>query len=318
MVKWPLYILSLIMLLSACIPIQRNPSSDTLPTEPISAPIATAEPIQPIYALSLRAIANQTLIERFDPPGAGSSVAGSIAAQAKNTNPFGVTLTKVDYEIFLQGKSVFEGSITPEVFVEANEQVPLSFPFDASLEKQKDLIKSIAQSITGTPLPYRLEGSMTFTSQSYGFTTEKVTLLFGDMLSEQKLEAPTLTLNVNLSNVYALRENVPIIQTVLDITNEGDIGYFISGKEITLYINNLKMAVQDIAPYPIAAGQEGSFEVLFYPDISQLSENALGVLQSALEGDTVNLHLKGLLSLDVLGVDTYEIPEWDVKGTINE
>jgi LEA14-like dessication related protein len=316
MVKRYLYLLTLLLVLVGCIPIRRS-TSDT-PAEPSPAPIAKAEPIQPIYALSLKALSSQTLIERFDPPGAGSSVAGTVSAQAKNTNPFGVTLTRVDYEFFLQNKSVFEGSITPEVFVESNDQVPLSFPFSSSLEKHKDLIKGIAQSITGTPLPYRLEGSMTFTSQSYGFTTENVTLLFGEMLSEQKLESPVLTLNQSSSTVYALREDVPIIRTVLDITNQGDIGYFISGKDIALYMNDLKMALQDISPYPIAAGQSGSFEILFYPDKTQLSENALSVLQDALNGESTALHIQGLLSLDVLGVDTYEIPEWNVKGVIDQ
>ncbi len=317
MFKRIIYLLTLLVVLVGCIPIRRSTATDT-PTEPTSAPIAKAEPIQPIYALSLKAIPNLTLIERFDPPGAGSSVAGTIAAQAKNTNLFGVTLTKVDYEVFLLNKAVFRGSIAPNIFVESKDNVSLDFPFSSSLEKQKDLIKAIAQSITGTPLAYRLEGSMTFTSQSYGFTTEKVTLLFGDMLSEQKLEEPAIALNESSSNIYSLREDVPIIRTVLDISNEGDIGYFISGKDITLYVNDIKMAVQDISPYPIAAGQEGSFEILFYPDVNQLNDNALSILQEALSGEPTTLNVKGLLSLDVLGVNTYEIPDWDIKGKVNQ
>lgn len=312
--RWFLFVL---LSLVSCIPIRRGPS-DTTPTEPSSAPIAKAEPIQPIYALSLNAIARETLIEKFDPPGAGSNVAGTIAAQAKNNNPFGVTLTKVEYEVFLLNKSVFKGNITPGVFVEPNSRVPLSFPFSSSLEKQRELIKAIAQAITGTPLSYRLEGSMTFTSQSYGFTTEKVTLLFGEMLSEQKLEEPAIALNEASSDIYMLREGVPIIRTVLDISNDGDIGYFISGKDITLYVNDIKMAVQDISPYPIAAGQQGNFEILFYPDLSQLNDNAQRVLKEALNEEPMNLNVKGLLSLDVLGVNTYEIPDWDVKGKVNQ
>ena len=159
---------------------------------------------------------------------------------------------------------------------------------------------------------------MTFTSQSYGFTTEKVTLLFGDMLSEQKLKPPAIALNESSSSIYSLREDVPIIRAVLDISNEGDIGYFISGKDISLYVNDIKMAAQDISPYPIAAGQQGSFEILFYPDKTQLNDNALRILQEALDGEPTTLNIKGMLSLDVLGVDTYEIPDWDIKGKVNQ
>jgi LEA14-like dessication related protein len=312
--RWFLLVL---LVLVGCIPIRRSTAED-IPAEPTSAPIAKAEPIQPIYALSLKAIANQTLIEKFDPPGAGSNVAGSIAAQAENNNLFGVTLTKVDYEVFLLNKSVYRGSIAPEVFVDSNDRVALTFPFSSSLEKQRDLIKAIAQSITGTPLAYRLEGSMTFTSQSYGFTTEKVTLLFGDMLSKQKYEEPIIALNESSSNIYSLREDVPIIRIVLDISNDGDIGYFISGKDVSLYVNDIKMAVQDISPYPIAAGQAGSFEILFYPDTAQLTDNAKSVLKEALRGEPTTLNIKGTLSLDVLGVDTYDIPDWDIKGKVNQ
>lgn len=311
------FYLLILLLIAGCIPVRRGssenpPSGDTAP-----APIARAEPIQPIYALSLSAVAPKTLIERFDPPGAGSRVVGIISAKARNTNPFGVTLTKVDYEVFMLGKSVFKGNITPDVFVEPSKEVSLSFPFDGVLDRQKELIKAVAQSFTGTPLAYRLEGSMTFTSQSYGFTTEKVTLLFGDILSEKKLELPDLSLNASESHAYTLREGVPVVRTVIDITNPGDVGYFIYAKDITLYINDLKMALQDISPYPIAARNSGSFEVLFYPDLNQLNNHALSILQQALEGKSVTLNIKGQLLLDVLGVDTTEIPNWDIRATIN-
>ena len=131
--RW--FLLGLLVLVG-CIPIRRGTAEDT-PSEPTSAPIAKAEPIEPIYALSLTAVANQTLIEKFDPPGAGSNVAGSIAAKAENNNLFGVTLTKVDYEVFLLNKSVYKGSITPEVFIEPNDRVALTFPFSSSLRNNE-------------------------------------------------------------------------------------------------------------------------------------------------------------------------------------
>jgi LEA14-like dessication related protein len=309
--------LLLILLLVGCIPIRRNRNSDPNPNpEPTPAPIATAEPLQPIEALLLTVVPGQTLIERFDPPGAGSTAKAVIGAQAKNTNSFGVTLTHVDYEVFLLDKSVARGSLRPDVFVAPDSLVPLKFPFSASLEKQTDLIKAVAKSFTGTPLAFRLEGSMTFTSQSYGFTTQKVTLLQGDMLSKQKLEPPQLSLNENASAAYTLREGVPIVRVVMDVTNGGDIGYFIYGKDIELYLGDIKIALQDISPNPIAAGQEGSFEILFYPDLTILEGEALKVLKAALQGIPTSLELKGNLSVDVLGVDTVEMLEWEIKGFI--
>jgi hypothetical protein len=311
--------LVLILLLVGCIPIRRNRNSDTSkPPEPTPAPIASAEPLQPITALLLKVVPAQTLIERFDPPGTGALVQATIGAQAKNTNSFGVTLTKLEYEVFLLNHSVFKGNLSPDVFVAPNTLVPLKFPFNASLEKQAELIKAVAKSFTGTPLSFRLEGSMTFTSQSYGFTTQTVTLLQGDMLSKQTLEPPTLGLNEEASSAYTLREGVPIVRVVIDVVNNGDIGYFIYGKDIELFMGNLNIALQDVAPYPIAAGQEGSFEILFYPDLSVLEGEKLSTLKAALNGVPTALELKGNLSLDVLGVDTYEIPKWNVKGFLHK
>ena len=308
--------LLLILLLVGCIPIRRTRNVDTTPPEPIAAPIAIAEPLQPIEALLLTVVPGQTLIERFDPPGAGATAQAVIGAQAKNTNSFGVTLTRVDYEVFLLNQLVTQGSLNPDVFVAPDSQVPLKFPFTAVLDKQTELIKAVAKSFTGTPLAFRLEGSMTFTSQSYGFTTQKVTLLQGDMLSKQKLEPPRLSLNEEASSAYTLREGVPIVRVVLDLINSGDIGYFIYGKDIELYLGEIKVALQDISPSPMAAGQEGSFEILFYPDLNVLGDEALNGLQSALQGIPTALELKGNLSIDVLGVDTVDILEWGIKGFI--
>jgi LEA14-like dessication related protein len=304
-------ILLLIFSLSACLPFRGSPSA--------GAAIDRAEPIAPIEPLILSTVPGETVIERFDPPGpnTASLLELSLNTEAQNINPFAVTLTRISYELFLQNKAVTTGELTPNLLVEANDQAPLHLLLTTELGRT-DLIKAAAQAYTGTALPFRLEGTLSFTSNNYGFTTRKLVLLSGELTSRQQLELPLLSFIEDESSVFMLREGVPVIRVLVRVANSGDVGYFLYGKDLELSLEGLATAKQDLPPIPVAAGQESRFEILFYPDVANLSSEANTMLNEALQGEETGLELRGQLLVDVLGVDTFEVPSWTIAGKLGE
>lgn len=304
-----LFVLLLIGSLTGCLPFRS--SSDA------GAAIDRAEPLAPIEPLVLSS--SETVIERFNPPGPDSSsvLELTLATNARNVNPFAVTLTRVDYELYLLDRKVATGEFTPGLRVEANSQEPLILALSTPLERN-NLIKAAAQTYVGTPLPFRLEGTLSFSSDNYGFTTRKLILLQGELTSRQQLALPSLTLAEGETKAYILREGVPVIRALIQAENPGDVGYFLYSKDLEVLLNDVPIATQDVSPIPVQAGQTTTFELLFYPVLSDLGAEATNALADALNGVETNLSLRGPLFVDVLGVDTFEVTDWSLTGLLEQ
>lgn len=297
----------LLVAVSGCLPFRRPPST--------GADIDRAEPIAPIQPLVL--VSSESVIERFDPPGPESTslLELTLSTQAQNTNAFAVTLTRIEYDFFLQDRKVSSGEFTPNLQVQGNSQEPLILALSTPLEAT-NLIKAAAQTYTGVPLPFRLEGTLSFTSDNYGFTSRKLVLLSGELSSRQQLELPSLSLVAGESRIFTLREGVPVIRVLVEAENPGDVGYFLYGKDLEVLLNDVPIAKQDASPVPVQAGQTSTFEVLFYPDLADLSSDVTTLLEDALNGVETEVTVQGQLFVDVLGVDTFEVPIWSVTGTL--
>lgn len=281
------------------------------------APISQANPIAPIEPPSFMLVDGQTAIEKFDPPGAGSQVELTIATQVSNPNEFGIRLKQVSYDIYLSNRKVTKGFIELDQFILGNAQVPLKFPVTVDLEGQLELIKAVAKAFTGTALDFRVEGISVFTSDSYEFESRPSVLVEGQTTAREPVRAPELRLADDSSSVFLVRENAPVIRAVIQAVNPGEIGYFLYGKDVSVSLNGHVLALQDVTPFPVPAGQESGFELLFYPDVSKLSQAALDAVNAALAGIPTSLDLQGLLLLDVLGVDTFSIEEgWGITGFV--
>ena len=289
----------MLIALSACVPARRGADSGD-----VGIPLQFA------------VVPGQTAIERFDPPGAGATVALTLSAQVTNPNPFGVTLDRVDYEVALRERTVTAGMLEPGTFIGAGEQVPVRFLVSAELANP-DLMVAVAKAFTTTPLPFRISGTTTFRSERDSFTTPPALLFAGETMARDIVEPPTLRLVEGSGSAFAVRRDAPVVQVTLRATNPGSIGYFLYGQEVEVTLGGAPLVIQDIAPVPLPAGQENTFELLFYPEMSELSFAARDALDAALAGLPTLLEIKGDLLLDVLGVDTYRVERgWRVSGFI--
>jgi hypothetical protein len=206
----------------------------------------------------------------------------------------------------------------PALYLEAGSTAPLRFPIHSDLKGKSGLLHAVVRAFADTPLPFRIEGTLRFSSSSYTFDTRKGVLVAGATLARQTVAPPRLRLDEAASRAFTLRAGVPVVQVVVKATNPGDIGYFLYGKDLELTLAGQSMAREDMRPVPLAAGQEGRIDLVFYPDPRKLSADADAALQAALQGIPTLLRVKGTLTMDVLGVDSFTVPpDWEIAGFVS-
>ncbi len=279
--------------------------------------IKSARPLGEIKPPVFELIPAKTSIDRFDPPGAGAGLAMTVGTLVHNPNDFPVALSKVDYRVVLHGDRVATGTLEPDLTLPAGGSTPLAIEVHADLSGRSGLLRAVARAFADTPLPFRIEGTMRFVSSSYAFETRNTLLLAGSAFARQTVAPPRLTLDEGATRVFMLRPDVPVIQVVVAATNPGDIGYFLYGKDLSLTLAGEPMARQDMRPVPLAAGQDGRIDLAFYPSLGDLGTAGRNALQAALQGVPTMLQVTGTLDMDVLGVDSFEVPPgWEITGFV--
>lgn len=282
------------------------------------AAIRRVEPLEPIEPLVFELVPGQTAIERFDPPGAGATVELTVATLAKNPNPFGVRLQRIAYDVAFDGRIVGRGELVPERFIAGGGQIPLRFTFATSLEGNFELMRAVARAFTDTPLSFDIQGFVVFDSQSHEVSTRRLPLVSGETMAREVVRPPRVRLNDQASTVFMLQADTPVVRVTVEAENPGPIGYFLYGRDLQLVLGGFQVAQQDMVPVPIPANQKATFELLFYPRLTALSTEAVTALEAALTGIPMSLEVRGNLQLDVLGVDTFDVPEgWQLFGFVS-
>jgi hypothetical protein len=280
--------------------------------------IESAEPLSTILPPTFEVVPGRTSIERFDPPGTGGALDLTIGAQVENPNDFPVRLSRIDYTVFLENRQVARGSFESVIFLDAGGMAPVTFEIATEVGNNVALLRSVVRAFADTPLDFRVEGTLDFSSLSYGFTTRRRELLVGETLARQTVTPPALRLDETASEVFELRAGVPVVRAVVTATNPGDIGYFLYGKDLALRLGGYELALADMDPVPVAAGAGTRIDLLFYPDPALLTAEGRAALDAALDGIATQMEVEGDLQMDVLGVDTFAVPAgWQVVGFVD-
>lgn len=260
----------------------------------------------------------QTRLSTFNPLAEGASVTLQVGAVISNPNDVAIRLQTVDYTLFGSFVKIAEGVLEPSLLLAPGEHQTFSFQVPINLEDNPELLRQVAETFAGKPLPLRLEGAMTLEVLGRELHFNRRVLLVGEMTRSDRLIPPQLSLDEVESDVFFLRPDFPVVRVVLRAYNPGDVGYFLYGNEVTLKVAGVPLAVADISPVPIPARAAGRVEVLFYPDYGQPSPEVRAALSAAARDIPMSFALEGDLRLDVLGVGTFDVPAgWELYGFLS-
>ena len=279
--------------------------------------IRQTQAIGSVLPMQFELVEGRTTIERFDPPGAGDQLELTAGAQLRNPNEFGVWIDAITYTVYLEGKRVSRGALAPDTYVEPGATVPVRFDVLTAVAGDNELLTAAVHAFADRPMRFQIDGTVRFRTSTHEYETRNRTLLQGHASARQSVEAPILRVNEAESRVFWVQPGVPVVQVVLQAANPGDVGYFLVGKDLSLSVAGWPMATEDMRPVPLAANQSTRIDMLFYPDVEALSEEAATSLEAALLGHTTLLKLEGQLFMDVLGVDSFPVPAgWSVTGFV--
>lgn len=306
---------ALALLAAACLPRTVNEITDATPVVDIVAPRFVVD-------------AAATRIERFDPPGAGAGIEVGLAAEVHNPNDFAIELERVEWTLRLAGRGVASGVLEPALRVDPGGASDLAWTVAASLAEARDLWASVVGTFAGRPLEYEVSGRLRFVSEVYAFTTGERTLFSGQLVARQKVRAPVLTLVADGHEVTAVRADAPVLRIALELTNPGEVGYFVSGRGLVValaaprgaadagadvraadVVEALEVGRVDMGPVPVPAGATVRTDLLVYVDPAGLAADAGARLAAALAGDAVPFRIEGAWAYDVLGVDSFPLPD---------
>lgn len=294
----------------------------------ITAVTPVVDVVSPRYSTDVVA----TRIERFDPPGAGAGLVVTLAAVAANPNPFDLTVERLAYTLKLAGRPVAAGVLEPALFVPRFGEASLSWTVDASLADRPELWRAVVGTYGGEPLAFEVEGQMRFLSEAYAFTTGVRPLFAGELTAREAVRPPLLLALRGAHEVIVARTDLPAVRLAIEVTNPGDVGYFVSARGLSLALlpqrseatiaargaaadptteelaEALAIGVVDLAPLPVPAGATVRTDLLVYLDTARLSPTATARLNAVLDGAVVPFVLTGSFVYDVLGVDSLALP----------
>ncbi len=271
--------------------------------------ITSATPLGDIFAPRFEVVADATHIERFDPPGAGAGFALAVGSTVRNPNAFGVVLQRVDYTLSIAGETIATGWLEPELELNAGESGALAWTIAADLTEQRTLWSAVVGAYAGTPLAFEIEGRLVFVSQSYVFTTGTRALMSGTALAREAVRSPRLRLDGVTSRIALVRSDAPVAVITLVAVNPGDVGYFLSARDVVLELGGFVLATVDLGPVPMPAGETIRTEITFLIDRARLAAAAEAELAAVLAGRSGAVRVKGSFVYDVLGVDSFAVDQ---------
>lgn len=317
---WSWLLLGLALLSVAC----RPPS--------VATELAAATPLVDVVAPRFVNDIEVSRIERFDPPGAGADLELQLGAVVRNPNEFAVTLERVAYTLRLAGRQVVSEVLVADLYLPPLSEAPIAWTVLAPLGEHPGLWGAVVQAYAGEPLPFEVRGELRFLSEAYAFTSGVRSLFDGALGARQTVRSPSISAVTGESQVIAVRPDAPVVRVRLEASNAGDVGYFLSARGLSLALGVPRTAPRsegtpaepaaaqpevsmvvgtatELNPVPVPAGGKARFDLLVYVDPDSLSPLARTRLQAALTGVPTPFHITGAFFYDVLGVDSFALPD---------
>lgn len=287
----------LVLLLASCAPsARRDQAAGPLPD--LQSPqiqLATAAPV----------------IQRFDPPGTGARVTVTVPVTISNPNPFPLQIDRIDYSHALgdnSGLRTGEANVA-NLLLLAHATHQATLELTANLNRDTGLLTRTAQALTGSGLPFMVEGAVIYSSQSHPWQTTDSFSLTGVATARTAVLAPELSLVPEDTSVFFLPDSEgAVVRVVIRIHNPGSVGYLVHAKDLIVELDGQPVAGQDLQPTPVAAGQTAMAALTFMPTTGLLTPQTRELLSNALAGMPTELSLRGRAAWDVLGLDSFQEP----------
>lgn len=295
--------------MAGCTPVvgsTTDPGPETPDTLVRATPAAVFAPIDVVVG------DGDARLERFDPPGAGDALEATIDVTYVNPNTFDVRLRSVTVALDLADDTVYEERLEVDLLLPGGGSVDDVLAVSVPSPRAPATIVAVASAFVGEPLTWRLRGPMAFTAGGFRFDVADRTWAEGVIVPTSTLTIPAFTVGDGGVTTYALRPGTTVVDVAVDVTNAGDIGTFLVGRDVTLSIDDVPIAVSDVGPVPLPAGATRSLVWSFPYDLGAATDEAASAWERWTAGSEVRVTLTGAMTVDVLGVASIPLAGWRI------
>ena len=250
---------------------------------------------------TFRPVPGSFALVRLDPPGVGSGAATfSLDLEVGNPNPFALSLSELDFVLFLNGRRSAQGRSGEGVVLPPQGSERLDLAVTAPLSEAPELLDDVARLIAGEPTRYRLEGAATV--EAFGLRRRlSVTLASGTVEQPVALRAPSFRYLSERSGLREVSVNRVVIEVGLELSNPTPLGYVFTAPDLRLTLGGRSVGEGQVVTQALPAFSSIPLVLRF-----ELNPATLGVALASrlagLSGEGLELGLSGSFALELPGV----------------
>ena len=264
-----------------------------------SACIPQAASVEPP---SFRPVPESFALVQLDPPGVGSGTATfSLDLEVGNPNPFTLSLSELDFVLFLNGRRSAQGRSGEGVTLPPHGVKRLSLDVAVPLSEVPEGLDDVARLIAGEPTRYLIEGAATVEAFGLRRRLSSVTLASGTVEQPVALRAPTFRYLPERSGLRELSVDRVVIDVGLELANPTPLGYVFTAPDVTLMLGDRSVGKGQVVTQPVPAFGKAALVLRF-----ELNPAALGIALASrladLSGGELELGLSGSFALELPGI----------------
>jgi hypothetical protein len=267
-------------------------------------PALTAQAVQ---APTLELLPNGSHITRLDPPGVGATLALTLTVRLQNPNPFPIEIRGLDYRLFFTRNAEPWAREQASLTLTPGSAQEISLEFPVNLEAHPDLAHLMTTLDDSTTLPFQFEGLVRVHALGQHLDMRPGARLAGQAYSRHRVVPPVLSLAAEASQLTFLPPGLPVMQVVLNAENTGDVGYFLSGRDLVLVLDGVPFATTDLVLTAVPARSQAYLALFFYPEVTALTPAARRRLSQLQAGQDAAFELQGTLMLDIPGIEAHAL-----------
>ena len=265
----------------------------------LSACIPQAASVEPP---SFRPVPESFALVQLDPPGVGSGTATfSLDLEVGNPNPFALSLSELDFVLFIEGRRAARGRSAEGVTLPPHGVKRLTLDITAPLSEVPEGLDDVARLIAGEPTRYLIEGAATVEAFGLRRRLSSVTLASGTVEQPVALRAPTFRYLPEGSGIRELSVDRIVIEVGLELANPTPLGYVFTAPDVRLMLGDRSVGKGQIITQPVPAFSSAALTLRF-----EFSPATLGIaLASRLAdpgGGELELGLSGGFALELPGI----------------
>lgn len=283
------------LLLVACAPKAAGPQVGPAPTAPVPL-------VSPVIELDERAVR----VLRYDPPGAGGRMTIEIEAVARNDNPFPLGLTRLDYRLDLAAEESAAGSKALDLTLPKNGAAKVRFELAVPVTPR--LAGLVGAALSGGSLPYRLALGAVVEAAEVGVEETAAQHFAGDAPVDVEFAEPSFRLWVREGSLRLRNSGRSTVALMLEARNDGDVGYLLSTRDLSLSLGAQRLAGTDLGPMAVPARATSRIDVRFFVAATGVTELIKRAIDEASRGSVTGLELRGAIRVDIAGYESFELP----------